>query len=399
MTAIVENVQKQGVESSIITLYDLEYATGVFAYFTSAIDEDLTSIQFRDTGGTIRTYTPIPIELEGFDVQSDGAIARPTMTVANIETTFKDAVGGLGFEDLIGKRITRRTTQEKYLVGNTGDSTPPVEFPSVTYVIDRLASKSVMSVVFELAAPFDLAGIKLPRRVVLGGACPWKYQGASTTLAEVNKEGGCSWRSDNKINIGGTDYLLAVNESDEMILLKSALTGAATGTTRGASGSFTQNSFYFTSTELQRYDASGVLSTVNDTNTRQYWLCTASTSTGPSDTNAAFRKVRPYQTFSSSTTYYGYKEKVHNDIVLQNGNFWRVKRTTVTGYGGGQTSGDISENNFWTEADRCGKQITSCRLRFQAKLHPSVSGTFSALNDNTKALPYGGYPGVIQRRR
>lgn len=399
MTAIVENVQKQGVESSIVTLYDLEYATGVFAYFTSAIDEDLTSIQFRDTGGTIRTYTPIPIEMEGFDVQSDGAIARPTMTVANIESTFKDALGGLGFEDLIGKRITRRTTQEKYLVGNTGDSTPPVEFPSVTYVIDRIASKSVMSIVFELAAPFDLAGIKLPRRVVLGGACPWKYQGASTTLAEVNKEGGCSWRSDNKINIGGTDYLLAVNESDEMILLKSALTGAATGTTIGASGSYTQNSFYFTATQLQRYDASGVLSTVNDINTRQYWLCITSTSSGPSDANAAFRKVRPYQTFSSSTTYYGYKEKLHNDIVLQNGNFWRVQRTTVTGYGGSQTSGNISENNFWTEADRCGKQITSCRLRFQAKLHPSVSGTFSALNDNTKALPYGGYPGVIQRRR
>ena len=399
MTAIVENVQKQGVESSIITLYDLEYATGVFAYFTSAIDQDLTSIQFRDTGGTVRTYTPIPIELEGFDVQSDGAIARPTMTVANIESTFKDALGGLGFEDLIGKRITRRTTQEKYLVGNTGDSTPPVEFPSITYVIDRLSSRSVMSVVFELAAPFDLAGIKLPRRVVVGGACPWKYQGASTTLAESAKEGGCSWRSDNKINIGGTDYLLAVNESNEMILLKSALTGAATGTTRGASGSFTQNSFYFTSTELQRYDASGVLSTVNDANTRQYWLCIRSTSTGPSDTNSAFRKVRPYQTFSSSGTYYGYKEKVHNDIVLQNGSFWRVKRTTVTGYGGSQTSGNISENNFWTEADRCGKQITSCRLRFQSKLHPTVSGAFHALQDNTKALPFGGYPGVIQRRR
>ena len=201
MTAIVENVQKQGVESSIVTLYDLEYATGVFAYFTSAIDQDLTSIQFRDTGGTVRTYTPIPIELEGFDVQSDGSIPRPTMTVANIESTFKDALGGLGFEDLIGKRITRRTTQVKYLVGNTGDSTPPVEFPSVTYIIDRLAAKSVMSVQFELAAPFDLAGIKLPRRVVIGGACPWKYQGASTTLAEVNKEGGCSWRLDNKINI------------------------------------------------------------------------------------------------------------------------------------------------------------------------------------------------------
>ncbi|OUW06587.1 MAG: phage minor tail protein L [Betaproteobacteria bacterium TMED156] len=395
MTAIVENVQKQGVESSIITLYDLEYATGVFAYFTSAIDEDLSSIQFRDVGGTIRTYTPIPIELEGFDVQSDGAIARPTMTVANIESTFKDALGGLGFEDLIGKRITRRTTQEKYLVGNSGDSTPPVEFPSVTYVIDRLASKSVMAVEFELAAPFDLAGIKLPRRVVVGGACPWKYQGASTTLAEVNKEGGCSWRLDNKINIGGTDYLLAINESDEMILLKTAVTGAASN----ASGlsSFTQNSFYFTATAQQRYGTTGVLLDVNNADTRQYWFCIRATSTAPSDTNSAFRKIRVYQAFSTSGAYYGYRDKAFNDVVLQSGVFWRVQRTSLTGYGGTQTS--ISENIYWTKADRCGKQITSCRLRFQAKLHPSVSGAFSALQDNTKALPFGGYPGVIQRRR
>tara|TARA_S200000501_G_scaffold102742_1_gene96253 strand:+ start:9276 stop:10463 length:1188 start_codon:yes stop_codon:yes gene_type:complete len=395
MTAIVENVQKQGVESSIITLYDLEYSPGVFAYFTSAIDEDLTSIQFRDAGGTVRTYTPIPIELEGFDVQSDGSIPRPTMTVANIESTFKDALGGLGFEDLIGKRLTRRTTQEKYLVGNTGDSTPPVEFPSVSYIIDRLASRSVMNVVFELAAPFDLAGIKLPRRVVIGGACPWKYQGASTTLAEVNKEGGCSWRLDNKINIGGTDYLLAINESDEMILLKSAITGAASN----ASGlsSFTQNSFYFTSTAQQRYGTTGVLLDVNNADTRQYWFCIRATSTAPSDTNSAFRKIRVYQTFSTSGVYYGYRDKAFNDVVLQSGVFWRVQRTSLTGYGGTQTS--ISENIYWTKADRCGKQITSCRLRFQAKLHPSVSGAFSALQDNTKALPFGGYPGVIQRRR
>ena len=211
MTAIVENVQKQGVESPIITLYDLEYADGVFAYFASTLDDDLTSIQFRDSGGTVRTYSAIPIQLEGFDVQSDGALSRPTMTVANIESTFKDALGGLSFEDLIGRRITRRTTQEKYLVGNSGDSTPPVEFPSITYVIDRIASKSIMGVTFELAAPFELAGIKLPRRVVIGGACPWKYQGASSTLAEVDKEGGCSWRLDNKINIGGTDYLSLIH--------------------------------------------------------------------------------------------------------------------------------------------------------------------------------------------
>ena len=394
MTAIVENVQKQGVESSIVTLYDLEYADGVFAYFTSAIDDDLTSIQFRDTGGTVRTYTPIPIQLEGFDVSSDGAISRPKMTVANIESTFKDAIGGLGFDDLIGRRITRRTTQEKYLVGESGDSTPPVEFPSITYVIDRLAAKSVMGVTFELAAPFDLAGIKLPRRVVIGGACPWKYQGASTTLTEANKEGGCSWRLDNKINIGGADYLIALNEVDEYILPSTALTGAAV-TATGVSN-FTKNTYYYTATAQQRYGATGTLLNVNDANTRQYWQCIKNTSSAPTDTNTAFRKVRRYHTFSTSGVYYGYKDKLFNDVVYQGGSFWRVKRNSLTGYGETETS--ITER-LWTKADRCGKKLTSCKLRFQAKVHPSVSGTFAADTNNTQALPFGGYPGVVQRRR
>jgi len=325
MTAIVQNVQKQGVESSIVTLYDLEYAPGTFAYFTSAIDNDLTSVQFRETGGTIRTYTPIPIELEGFDVQSDGSIPRPTMTVANIESTFKDALGGLGFEDLIGKRITRRTTQEKYLVGNSGDSTPPVEFPSVTYVIDRLASKTIMSVVFELAAPFDLAGIKLPRRVVVGGACPWKYQGASTTLTESAKEGGCSWRLDNTLNINGTDKVIALNENDEYLIPFGA---SALGVNASGVTNFTQNSFYFTTTTQQQYDEVGILSSVSSVLTYQYWLCVRDTTSAPADSNAAFIKVRRYHAYSASSTYYGFKDKAFNSNVLKDGLFWRVKRTT-----------------------------------------------------------------------
>tara|TARA_B100000575_G_C23130872_1_gene655972 strand:- start:950 stop:2128 length:1179 start_codon:yes stop_codon:yes gene_type:complete len=392
MTAIVQNVQKQGVESSIVTLYDLEYAPGTFAYFTSAIDNDLTSVQFRETGGTIRTYTPIPIELEGFDVQSDGSIPRPTMTVANIESTFKDALGGLGFEDLIGKRITRRTTQEKYLVGNSGDSTPPVEFPSVTYVIDRLASKTIMSVVFELAAPFDLAGIKLPRRVVVGGACPWKYQGASTTLAESAKEGGCTWRLDNKLNINGTDKVIALNENDEYLIPfgMSALGVNASGVTN-----FTQNSFYFTTTTQQQYDEVGILSSVSSVLTYQYWLCVRDTTSAPADSNAAFIKVRRYHAYSASSTYYGFKDKAFNSNVLKDGLFWRVKRTTQLA----NEHNTVQEGDFWTKADRCGKQLTSCKRRFQARIHPSVVGAFSALQDNTKALPFGGYPGVVQRRR
>ena len=394
MTAIVENVQKQAVDSGIITLYELEYATGTFAYFTSGTEEDLTNIQFRDAGGTIRTYIPIPLEVEGFEVQSDGAISRPIMRVANIESTFKNALGGLGFEDLIGKRLTRRTTQQKYLVGQAGDATPPVEFPKITYVIDRIASKSVMSVEFELAAPFDLAGIKLPRRVIIGGACPWKYQGASSTLAEADKEGGCHWRLDNKLTLNGTERLIFINSNDEHIITfepAAALSSAASGLS-----SFTKDQYYYTVTTQQRYDTSGVLSSYNGVLAYQNWQCLSSTSSQPSATNTSFRKVRRYyHTYSSSQTYYGFLDKAFNQHVLYNGELWQVKRTSVVGV-------TPAEGDFWVRSDNCGKKLTSCAMRYQATLNEVASVQFTGLSankDNTKPLPFGGFPGAVQRRR
>ena len=394
MTAIVENVQKQGVESSIITLYQLEYAAGTFAYFSSGTEEDLSNIEFRDADGTIRSYTPIPIEIEGFDIQSDGALSRPKMTVANIESTFKSSIGGLSFEDLVGKRITRRTTQEKYLVGNSGDSTPPVEFPKITYVIDRISSKNVMQVEFELAAPFDLAGIRLPRRVIIGGACPWKYQGASTTLSEANIEGGCHWRLDNKLTIDGTDRSIFINVNDEQIL--PFVAGVTLGTAASGTSNFTKDQYYYTTTTQQRYDTAGVLSSVSDALTYQYWQCLSATTSQPSATNASFRKVRRYLTsYSSGFTYHGHLDKAFNHNVLYNNILWQVKRISVVGV-------TPQEGEFWTRADNCGKKLNSCSMRYQAKLNTVVNSQFTAVSanrDNTVSLPFGGFPGVIQRRR
>ena len=53
MTQIVKEVQKQDPGSALVTLYKLEYADNTFAYFTDGTEEDATSVQFRDTDGTI----------------------------------------------------------------------------------------------------------------------------------------------------------------------------------------------------------------------------------------------------------------------------------------------------------------------------------------------------------
>lgn len=408
MTAITDDVQKQEVDSAVIELYDLAYTTdssGTVSYarfFPSGLDSDLTEVQFRDSSGTARTYEALPMQLDGINISSDGAYNRPELTVANIESVFSDAIGGMKYENLIGKRLTRRTTLEKYLVGNAGDSgvgNAPVEFPKVTFVIDRIKSRNVTSVTFELAAPFDLAGIQLPRRVVVGGSCPFKYTGAGsvvydndnliyTTAKERNKEGGCTWRRDGKFWSDGTAYYLYMNAQDDYIVPEENETGGVTFTNASGLSSFTANTYYYNTVSVTRINADG---TFTDATINQYWQAIRATSSAPSSSSNAWRSVRIWRTYSASTTYYGYKDKRHNEYVLKDEKLWQVKRTTQTG----SSHQSVTEGDYWTAGDVCGKTLTSCAMRFQAK---PLSAGWSFLKDSRKGLPYGGFPGIVQRR-
>ena len=101
MTDVIKDVQKQDVGSAFIELWELDLP-GTNAFFHSGVEADLSTIQFRDreSPGTVRTYTALPIEVEGMTLQSAGASARPTVRVANVLSTFGDALGGLSNEDL-----------------------------------------------------------------------------------------------------------------------------------------------------------------------------------------------------------------------------------------------------------------------------------------------------------
>jgi len=402
MSDLIQTVQLQGIESEYIVMYDLEYADGSFAYFTSDVNRDLSSIQFRDSSGTVRTYESIPVKAEDFEIASDGAYNRPTITVANALSTFKDSLNGLGYEDLIGRRITKRTTLKKYLVGQPGDSNPPIEFPKMTYIIDRIANKTMSEVMFELAAPFDLAGILLPKRVVIGGSCPWKYTGADTTRSSTDLEGGCNWRrsstSFTPAAASGRDSVTSkkvyATKEDEYILLYSDVNAVATDAT--STSSYTSGNFYYTESDEELYSTTGSISTA--TNVKQFWQCVAfsgSTTTSPSLSSTLWKKIRTYTTYSSSTTYKGYRNKEHNEIVEYTTGgqttVWQTLRNSVQGEAPAQGA-------FWTRADACGKKIESCRIRFGASTN-SASGQpgFDPVTRNVP-LPFGGFPGARQQR-
>ena len=122
-----------------------------------------------------QTYQRIPVTAEGFAYQK-GKLPRPKLVVSNIQGTISailllinETTRG---NDLMGATVTRIRTLAKFLdaenfPNNTnplGTPDPDAEFPREIYTIDRKASENREVVEFELAAAFDLVGVRAPKR-------------------------------------------------------------------------------------------------------------------------------------------------------------------------------------------------------------------------------------------
>lgn len=120
-------------------------------------------------------YLRFPIQASGFAFQR-GQLPRPKITISNatglisaILLTVNETTTG---NDLTGAKVTRIRTLAKFLdavnfPGNTnpfGTPDPNAEFPKEVYAVDRKATETREVVEFELAAPTDLAGIRIPKR-------------------------------------------------------------------------------------------------------------------------------------------------------------------------------------------------------------------------------------------
>ncbi len=120
-------------------------------------------------------YIKMPIQAEGFAFQK-GQLPRPTLTISNALGTITAILLNVNAvttgNDLTGATVTRIRTLARYLDAvNFPDSTNPLgtpdptaEFPQEIYKIDRKSAENREVVQFELAAVFDLAGIRAPKR-------------------------------------------------------------------------------------------------------------------------------------------------------------------------------------------------------------------------------------------
>jgi phage-related protein len=150
------------------------------------------------------TYLRFPIEADGFDYSGNGQLPRPTLRVSNILGTITAILLSLP-DGLEGAKVTRIRTLARYLDAanfpapdllllETGDAIllenddnleletsistpdPTAEFPREIYYIDRKVVETRDVVEFELAAAFDLAGVRAPKRQCIANICQWEYK-------------------------------------------------------------------------------------------------------------------------------------------------------------------------------------------------------------------------------
>lgn len=128
------------------------------------------------------SYTPLPIEAEGFDKTTQGTLPTPKLRVANVDGLFSQLIYDVG-SDLVGCKVIRKLTHARYLdaenfpEGNL-DADNNQFYPDEEWFIERKTSEVTFGVIeWELSSVFDVNGVQLPGRQVLQNSCSFEYKG------------------------------------------------------------------------------------------------------------------------------------------------------------------------------------------------------------------------------
>ena len=185
-TAPVFNEIQNINPSAIIELFVLQLSTSLHGTNTGLPTSNNETNIYRfhagsnlDANGEIvfanKKYLRLPVIAEGFAFQR-GQLPRPKFIVSNVlgtVSTILDAVNTITpGNDLTGATVTRIRTMARFIdavnfPGNTnplGTPDPTAEFKREIYTIDRKSTENRDIVEFELAATFDLAGVRAPKR-------------------------------------------------------------------------------------------------------------------------------------------------------------------------------------------------------------------------------------------
>jgi phage-related protein len=201
MATPVSELQKIN-PSNIVELFQLQLDSAIHGanttyYFHNGVSENNNGNLIFDN----IEYTRMPIEASGFEFNGK-QLPRPQISISNILGTFTTLLLTLP-QGLEGAKVTRIRTLERYIdhinfdIGDIlledesellqendslvsqessdnphGTPDPTATFPNEVYFIDRKTMETRDMIQFELAASFDLQGVRLPKRQVLPADFP-----------------------------------------------------------------------------------------------------------------------------------------------------------------------------------------------------------------------------------
>ena len=201
MTTPVSELQKIN-PSNIVELFQLELITAIHGSNTKYYFHNGTNTNGNNNliFNNIE-YTKMPIEADGFEFNGKQT-PRPRLRISNILGTFTTILLTLP-QGLEGAKVTRIRTLARYVdnanftggqillengsnllledgfaidmdqgINPFGTPDPTATFDEQIFIIDRKSTENRDIIEFELAATYDIDGVRLPKRQVLPADFP-----------------------------------------------------------------------------------------------------------------------------------------------------------------------------------------------------------------------------------
>jgi lambda family phage minor tail protein L len=339
--AIVKDVQSLAISSEIVEVYELQVNQDPdqYIYFSGTYYDDTTStkIKMRDQKSPyeIREYHVIPASLTGLEFKSGGPLPQPKLKIANVlrtddNTSLAGVLENAKYEDILGFKFYRRRTLKKYLYNVDTSSEPPIEFPADMYYLDRIDAENPVEVTFTLVSPFDLSGVTLPRRTIIGNMCPWEYQGAANNLNNWEKRGGCTWNTESKVFVNGLEHRTFVNVDDEYVV-----PSTLSFTDDPGSGTRVIDTYYQTDTSaITKINWGGGQADALAVSDGNKWHAATAATTDPADNSTDWRRLRTFANYTRANAVNVYIESKFNSYVLDG----QIESISISNNGSSYTS-------------------------------------------------------------
>ena len=127
-------------------------------------------------------YSPLPMEIEGFEVEANGRLSRPKLRISNKDLYLSDLLSK--WDDFINGKVYRKRTFLKFIDdenfdgGNPfGEADPTAELTNQVFLVSQKTQENRAYVELELTTPLDLDNSQINSRRIMAKFCYWKYRG------------------------------------------------------------------------------------------------------------------------------------------------------------------------------------------------------------------------------